>query len=391
MTAFYNEIDPYAVQWLRNLIKAGEIADGVVDERDIRDIRPDELVGYTQCHFFAGIGGWSLALRLAGIPDDYPIWTGSCPCQPFSSAGKGEGFADERHLWPDFFHLISQCRPASIVGEQVASKATDPWLDLVRADLEALGYAFGAVAVPAAGCGAPHIRDRTWWVAHASSQGLSEQRRQRDESKRFAETGMAGRLADYAEPGRQSWRRAGEACDGRNAARIEPGRLCDAGGLADSDISTGGQGSSDICRRIDGSDAQPRPGFGGSGLSGGLADADSVGAQRQRGDASEAARLSQEKREPEHDPDVFERGRADCDGRNFVRGNGLHENKIRPRPLHGFWRAADWLLCRDGKFRPVEPGTFPLAHGVPARVGRLRAYGNAIVPQVAAEFIRSVM
>jgi hypothetical protein len=56
-----------------------------------------------------------------------------------------------------------------------------------------------------------------------------------------------------------------------------------------------------------------------------------------------------------------------------------------------FWRSADWLLCRDGKYRPVEPGTFPLAHGVAARGGKLRAYGNAIVPQVAEEVIRAYL
>lgn len=60
-------------------------------------------------------------------------------------------------------------------------------------------------------------------------------------------------------------------------------------------------------------------------------------------------------------------------------------------PHHGFWSDADWLGCRDGKFRPVESSTFPLANGIPARVGRLRGYGNAIVPQVAAEFIKAFM
>jgi len=61
----------------------------------------------------------------------------------------------------------------------------------------------------------------------------------------------------------------------------------------------------------------------------------------------------------------------------------------RPREDHAPWRAADWLRCRDDRWRPVEPGTFPLAHGLPTRMGRLRAYGNAIVPQVAAVFIDS--
>lgn len=52
--AYYNEIDPYAAQWLRNLIAAGHIAPGDVDERSIEDVKPDDIKHYTQCHFFAG-------------------------------------------------------------------------------------------------------------------------------------------------------------------------------------------------------------------------------------------------------------------------------------------------------------------------------------------------
>jgi DNA (cytosine-5)-methyltransferase 1 len=130
MRAYYNEIDPYAAQWLRNLIDAGHIAPGDVDERSIVDVQPDDLRGYTQCHFFAGIGGWSLALRLAGWPDDdRPVWTGSCPCQPFSAAGAQRGSDDERHLWPAFFRLIGERRPAVVFGEQVAGAAGLAWLD----------------------------------------------------------------------------------------------------------------------------------------------------------------------------------------------------------------------------------------------------------------------
>ncbi len=64
---------------------------------------------------------------------------------------------------------------------------------------------------------------------------------------------------------------------------------------------------------------------------------------------------------------------------------------MRPGPVNAFWRDADWLHCRDGKWRPVRPGSFPLADGVPARVGRLRAYGNAINIEAAAAFIKSYM
>ncbi|AXF28598.1 TPA: DNA cytosine methyltransferase [Klebsiella pneumoniae subsp. pneumoniae] len=168
-SAYYNEIDPFAAQWLRNLIAAGHIAPGEVDERSIEDVTPDDLRGFTQCHFFAGIGVWSHSLRLAGWPDDRPVWTGSCPCQPFSAAGKGDGFADERHLWPHFFHLISERRPQHVFGEQVAAGNANVWFDLVQADLEGMGYAFGLVPFTSAGIGAPHIRERAYWVANASS------------------------------------------------------------------------------------------------------------------------------------------------------------------------------------------------------------------------------
>lgn len=172
MTAYYNEIDPFAAQWLRNLIEAGHIAPGFVDERSIEDVFPSDLKGFTQCHFFAGIGVWSYALRNAGWTDERPVWTGSCPCQPFSQAGAGAGFDDKRHLWPAFYHLIQQCRPATIFGEQVASRDANPWIDLVQDDLEGVGYRVGAVPFPSAGVGAPHIRDRLYWVADSNDARL---------------------------------------------------------------------------------------------------------------------------------------------------------------------------------------------------------------------------
>ena len=168
---YYNEIDKKVAAWLRELIKRDLIAPGEVDERSIEDVVSSDLKGFTQCHFFAGIGGWSYALRLAGWPDDKPVWTGSCPCQPFSTAGKGAGFADERHLWPAWFHLIKQCKPPVIFGEQVAN-AID-WLKLVQSDLEAVGYAVGAIPIEAASVGADHLRDRLWLVADSNGIGQS--------------------------------------------------------------------------------------------------------------------------------------------------------------------------------------------------------------------------
>jgi DNA (cytosine-5)-methyltransferase 1 len=287
MSAYYNEFDPFAAAWLRELIKAGHIAPGDVDERSIKDVKADDLRGYTQCHFFAGIGVWSHALRSAGWSDERPVWSGSCPCQPFSAAGKGGGFDDERHLWPDFFRLIAECRPDVVLGEQVASKDGLGWLDLVYADLEGADYAVGAVDTCAAGFGAPHIRQRLYW------------------------TGTR------------------------------------------------------------------------------LADTESAGKQRELGNAQRAGRQgvwAQQER-PEHD-------RSSADGGLAVEQDGRLvdcSSTDRPGPTNGLWRDADWLGCRDGKWRPVEPGTFPLAHGAAARVGRLRGYGNAIVAPQAQAFVEAVM
>jgi DNA (cytosine-5)-methyltransferase 1 len=349
MTAYYNEIDPYAAQWLRNLIAAGHIAPGVVDERDIRDILPSDLEPYTQCHFFAGIGVWSAALRASGWSDTRPVWTGSCPCQPFSAAGKGGGFDDERHLWPAFFHLISARRPANIFGEQVASKDGYAWLDLVQTDLEGLAYSTGAAVFPAAGVGAPQIRHRTYW------------------------------LADAAEPGRGTWR-AGEPSNGGGAPQLE--RLCDASRLASPDE---GQ-----CGRLTGS-------------SGSEPHRQTAGRQQGDGGASsdcEAGRLADAERERVRACGQGSAGEAPRgvqgaeEQRQWLRadaGSGYDGLGTRPSPVNGFWRDPDWLYCRDDRWRPVEPGTFPLAHGAASRVGRLRAYGNAICLPQAQAFIEAYL
>ncbi len=321
MTAFYNENDPFAAQWLRNLITAGHIAPGVVDERSIEDVTPDDLRGFTQCHFFAGIGVWSLSLRRAGWPDDKPVWTGSCPCQPFSAAGKGNGFADERHLWPAFFHLISECKPGAIFGEQVASKDGLGWLDLVQTDLEATNYAVGAVDLCAAGFGAPHIRQRLFWVADSDNAGL-------EGWKGMPERSTECPAGSGSMDGRMAHTTGGEQSGSRNQRKT--GRNEYSNG---SEISRVGVTNSERCQGIeikrDGKDAMSET--TGSG--------------------------------------------CDC----------------YTGPTNGYWRDADWLLCRDDKWRPVEPGTFPLADGVAGRVGKLRAYGNAIVAPVAEEFIRAYM
>jgi DNA (cytosine-5)-methyltransferase 1 len=283
MAAYYNEYDAYAAQWLRNLIASKLIPNGDVDERSITEVEPQDLKGYRQCHLFAGIGVWPYALRKAGWSDDRRIWTGSCPCQPFSSAGKGDGFADERHLWPAWHRLIAECDPAIVLGEQVASKAVDPWIDLVHADVEALDYAFGCVAFSAAGCGAPNLRDRAYWTAIKENL-----------VRNMANANSDGRV--YIPTTQQSAGLRSKATDDGSAVR-----------------------------------------------------------------------------------------------RKIVGADYLSDRFGEPGPTNGFWRDADWLKCRDGKWRAVESGTFPLAYGVANGVGQLRAYGNALNAVAAQAWIETVM
>lgn len=321
MTAYYNDTDKFCCDWLGNLIDAGHISLGVIDQRSIHELEPNDLSGYERVHLFAGIAGWDYALNLAGWPAGVPVWTGSCPCQPFSCAGKGLGTADKRHLWPEMFRLIHECRPGVVFGEQVASAVGHGWLDGVFADLEGEGYACWATVAGAHSVGAPHIRQRLYWVADASWSG----------------------------------RRLEPECTGEQFRRPHAGGKSATGGVA----ITKGVGLQ-IAGSEPGCSSEPSGGFGR------LADGIEPGLEGYAGDGS----------------DRSEPGRFGKNTAGSVAASG-----------DSCWAASRWHPCRDGKCRriPLEPALFPLAHGLPGRVGQLRAAGNSIVPQLAAAFIKTVM
>lgn len=427
--ALYNENDDHAADWLENLIALGVIAPGIVDRRSIEDLRGDDLRGFRQVHLFAGIGVWSYSLRCAGISDDTAVWTGSCPCQPFSAAGKGAGMDDERHLWPAFLHLIGECRPDIVLGEQVASADGLGWLDLVQTDLEAASYAIGAVDTCSAGSGAPHIRQRLRFSAydlrssaggiqHSTSDGRLERRAEPSRGSLASGRGSM-RMADCESFGSANGSSVIRG-SGQISATAKPfervGDRRSAGGMADCDSdeqrqggnagSSEGEGVWSEPRRcgqsvgMDNNDDEGLEGFGSghqtsirhgqgsvrpasaTGEFGWLADTylidddgAGLGASNERREFGRSEILSGFE-------DII--GMADADdgpisvSRRGSQGrNGsaaVDAEFVGASPTNGFWRDADWLFCRDGKWRPVEPGTFPLVDGSAFRVGSGSAF-----------------
>lgn len=333
MTAYYNEIDEEAADVLRTLIADDVIAPGDVDTRSIKDVMPDDLRGYDQCHFFAGGGLWSVAARLAGWADDRPLWTGSCPCQPFSQAGKRLGTDDPRHLWPDFHRLISASRPVAVVGEQVAGQAGRNWFHGVRTDLAGSGYAGRAVDIPACAVDSPQQRQRLYWLALADTAGAGSHASTHVGVHRREE----GAGARYGEP---------ERLHGADCQVVDPSRIGRREGRAEPELR----------RRW------PAPAFADvPGLE--VAGADSRGEPR-RG--------------------ILRPGESA--GAHSQRSHGQSR-----RPNGSWWADAEWLACHDGKLRRTKPGLPLLVDGLHGRVGLWRIAGNAISPILAAEVIGALM
>lgn len=448
MMDLYNDNDPGAAAWLRELIAGGHIPEGQVDERSILDVEAGDTAGFRRCHWFAGIGGWAEALRLAAWPDAIPCWTGSPPCQPFSAAGKRAGRDDARHLGPAFVDLVRAARPPVLFGEQVASAdvfghAAKPgkrdrggapawaWCDDLFLRLEAAGYAAWALDIPAAGIGAPHIRQRCFFAAvdlrfapdrladrdDAGLEGRGQPGCERSAERPAGAGGLAVGLEHGASDGWQQ-RRAEPVgrslASGRGACGLADANSGERHGIADGE---GRQRDGAQAGRVQG-DREPAARSEHVGLAGPwksyadwfgvcwhpacqdsdrnfcdcpsrgapdgwrwdaddgwLADAELAGVRPcgSGGSGSAPGSLQGPHRE-----------------RQRVRPHAVAVDDAvgtRPGPTDGFWRDADWLFCRDGKWRPAQPGIQPLDHGVQGRVGLLRGAGNAIVPQAAAEAI----
>jgi len=256
--------------------------------------------------FFAGIGGWSRALRLAGWPDDRPVWTGSCPCQPFSPRRLSRL---DTQTSGTFGRLgLGSSRSDALqssLGEQVASASK--WLRLVRGDLEALVYAVGAIPIEARErrCGPSSGPILVSWPTPTT----------RDHKDGGVLPERAGEWCCW---GRMVWPTP-TACADKSIRTPEGARTEVARGRS-PDLAAVAMATWPTARANDGNGAKVPPG-------------------RMGGPALKTSRL-------------------------------------------------DWVIGADGKARRVKPGIRLLAHGVPARVGKLRAFGNAIDPMAGRKIHR---
>ncbi len=317
------------------------------------------------------------------------IWmaTPNATSSPGSAAGRSlSGSPDGPTIGPSGPAPVRASLSARQAKEQglLTSGPATQWLDLVSSDLEALGYAFGAAALPACSVGAPHIRQRTWFVADAEQRGCQGRdvrsrtsqatiaAAHRVEAVRLADdigAGLEGRDARPLGRERPPAERGGEAGAvvnpeseqmGLSRRARQPGST--AGGLGNTRRAGTG--------RDGGSAPSPKAQGRGGGISDGHGGCDGAVAP------SAAIRLA-DANQPVPGEEREQRG-GQFGGAGEDQGTGP-------------WSDLEWLPCRDGKARPTQPGLLPLAHGVSGRVGKLRAYGNAIVPQVGAAFIRACL
>lgn len=363
---YYNEIDKNACAWLAENMRRGLIPFGDIDDRSIELVQPGDVAGYVACHYFAGIGGWAYAARIARWPDERPIWTGSCPCQPFSRAGKRRGTADRRHLWPHLFRLISACRPPAIMGEQVAQAAGWNWFNGVSTDLAREAYQCRGVGLCSCAVDSPDERERIYWCAVADGSDSNA--------------------------GRRKLQRPGESSSAHG--KWPPGEFTGYHGsfgpmVDDASQRRGEGGPIPVFLRRRGTSSSPNA----PDLT--LGNSNGQGLSKREGIAIDA-RPEREAAERTDDPAERQQpmGNDDHHGKLEQEGSvaGSWGRPGDPDVRNGSWYADhEWIECHDGKKRRAQPGTSMLAARLPGRIPLWRGFGGSVNAQVAAEVIRAFM
>ncbi|MBQ8797206.1 MAG: DNA cytosine methyltransferase [Oscillospiraceae bacterium] len=262
------------------------------------------------------------------------VLSGGFPCQPFSTAGKRRGKEDDRYLWPEMLRVIREIRPRWVVGENVAGIVTLA-LDTVLSDLESIGYACQAVIIPACAVDAPHRRDRCAILAYRMCDG----------SKTGSADSQRRQEGDAAEP-----------IDGGAAVANSKSQRCGETGRSIKRPKERIAGSSAVLAYSNG------------------------GAVRHD---SNNGRTS--------DREVYEAVNAGVFGRASETVPNTDSQRLQiPGHEPGFQAVQPENGTEFAGWWTAEPDVGRVAHGVPARVDRLRCLGNAVVPQWAYPYFEAI-
>ena len=296
------------------------------------------------------------------------IISGGFPCQPFSVAGKRKGKDDDRYLWPEMLRVISEIRPAWVIGENVAG-IVNMALDTVLSDMEAQGYETQAYLIPACSVDAPHRRNRIFIVGHDSNtdcNGFDASNKRESGSKRtsLGTTGaprMFGRV-DGRRPdsGAGQIERAGVVKrSGEKRKRTHFLENAGGGGFSEQNVCGQQQGRAETI-----------------GTSEDVADArrESEGEQVGRGNEKRAYDQSGGRCEMVADTDNTKTTRQRTD-----------RGEIHAKP-----ESKRLNICSSKGWWAAEPDVGRVAHGIPSRVDRLKCLGNAVVPQQAYPIFKAI-
>jgi len=274
-------------------------------------------------------------LKANGI-NNIDIITGGYPCQPFSVAGNKKGEQDPRHLWPEYFRLVKECRPTWVIGENVGGHIK-LGLDTVLKDLESEGYSARTFSISAASIGANHKRERVWIVAHSNDR-LSKQSNEEVRTGRNTfdngNSDMANSSSERLERHRREHELREDSEEGKVSRSSED--VADSEGIKSWEQT------------------------------------EWEGRKNSSGGSSNSRGHSQEKTK---DVANSERIRQQGPGKPIGSGNTeTNSNGETSWFNHGSEREEGWW--------DVEPNVGRVAHGISNRVDRLKSLGNSLIPHI---------
>ena len=329
-----------------------------------------------QCHWpEVPVLGDIKNVQRCDLPDPNPdVIVGGFPCQPFSHAGKQRAQDDPRHLWPEMFRLIRECRPTWVIGENVAG-IIKLGLDEVLSDLESEGYATRTFNIPACAVGAPHIRQRLWIIAHADSPG------EPDGDTRQGQLGFG--VADTEREGDGRGRLSGSRKDKSENGQRPSNQFVRCSKVV-ADANSDDRGRERCTKPQAGTTRVEHGGSGSRQLERGI-DADVADANRS-GQSASAGRGQDNRNEARDDfgrrgEDLADTDETGCEQQR--RSKSAQEEQ--PSLEHGGALSDAASGDRPEVWWKVEPPVGRVVDGLPNRVPQLRALGNSIIPQIAQE------